>query len=71
MGVLPSAGPPAARGWGVGGLLPCPPGVGGEKRKGGQRCRSSATAPGAEGLAGGRGCLCPPLCVLGCLVALL
>ena len=53
MGVPPSAGP--RRGGGGWGLLPCPPGLGGEKREGGRRCRSSAPAQGAGGLVGGGG----------------
>ena len=59
VGVLASAGPrpAAAAGGGGGGLLPCPPGVEGEKRKGERRCHSSARAQGAGGLAGGEGIL--------------
>ena len=42
-------------GGGRGGLLPCPPALGGEKRKGERRCRSLAPARGARGLVGGGG----------------
>ena len=52
-------------------VLPCPPGLEGEKRKVGRKCRSSAPARGAGEGGGARSSGVDPLLrVLGCLVAL-
>ena len=74
VGVLPSAGPrPVAGEWGgEGGAAAVPSWSGGRKAEGGaeELLLSPRSGSGGSGGAGGILWLCPPLCVLCCLVAL-